>query len=283
MTFSIVIPTYNGAEFIEQCIESALNQTRPADEIIVSDDNSSDDTLKLCEKYTDRIKLYKKTDGPSGFVNGWNTAISHANSTYISILHQDDILAPTFLEEVENALRHYSHVKHLFVPCIYIDCHNNILSSPLYCDGKIKLYTGNNYIKAYYTFGMPNIHRCPGVVTHRDIFKVCQYRPEAGHIADDDFFFRVGQFTDVLGIMKPLAKYRLHKSSETGSLNNCYLEKRLLRDYVFQIKHFDENHLFDKADKSYFSYWKYKHLFRVFKYGVKHWDINALSYAIKYL
>lgn len=58
---------------------------------------------------------------------------------------------------------------------------------------------------------------------HRDIFKVCQYREEAGHIADDDFFYRVGQYTDVVGILSPLASYRLHSKSETGHLKNMQL------------------------------------------------------------
>lgn len=66
MTFSIVIPTYNGADFIEQALLSALNQSRPADEIVISDDNSSDDTLAICQKYTDRIKIYRNLQGPSG-------------------------------------------------------------------------------------------------------------------------------------------------------------------------------------------------------------------------
>lgn len=54
--FSIVIPTYNGADFVEQALLSALSQTRTADEIIVSDDNSTDETIAICQKYADKIK-----------------------------------------------------------------------------------------------------------------------------------------------------------------------------------------------------------------------------------
>ena len=54
-TFSIVIPTYNGADFIEQALLSALNQTRKADEIIISDDNSTDETIDICQRYKDKI------------------------------------------------------------------------------------------------------------------------------------------------------------------------------------------------------------------------------------
>lgn len=283
MSFSIVIPTYNGAKFVEQALLSALRQTRAADEIIVSDDNSADDTLTICKKYADKIKIYRNPDGPSGFVNGWNHAIAHAQGEYISILHQDDLLEPTFLEEIEKALSIYPDVKHLFAPCKYIDANNRILQEPDYCNGEIKRYTGREYINVYQQVGHPHIHRCPGVVTHRDIFSVCKYREEAGHLADDDFFFRVGQYTDVVGILKPLASYREHKESETGHLKEIELIIRLLHDYHFQLKHVKENALFNKNDIKYFKRGKKKYARNLIGYGLRHKNMNYLQCALHYL
>lgn len=96
MTFSIIIPTYNGASYVREAIESALSQTRPADEVIISDDNSKDNTVDICRSYGPRVKIYQNPDGPSGFVNGWNNAISHAESEFIVILHQDDLWIQIF-------------------------------------------------------------------------------------------------------------------------------------------------------------------------------------------
>ena len=269
MTFSIVIPTYNGADFVEQALLSALAQTRSADEIIVSDDNSTDDTLAICQRYAEHIKIYQNPQGPSGFVKGWNHAIAKATSDYISILHQDDLLAPTFLEEIEKALTIYPNVKHLFVPCNYIDGNGESLQEPEYCTGEIKKYTGQEYVRAYQTVGHPHIHRCPGVVTHRDIFKVCQYREEAGHIADDDFFYRVGQYTDVVGVLKPLASYRLHGKSETGHLANIQLIQRLAHDYIFQVQQWQKNPFLGRDEYGYFTYWARYYAFEEIYLGIK--------------
>ena len=236
MTFSIVIPTYNGERYIEEALLSAINQTRPADEIIISDDNSSDNTLSICEKYADRIKIYKNENGPSGFVNGWNKGIARCTCEYISILHQDDLLASTFLEEAENALKRYPECKHFFVPCNYIDANGKITKAPNYCTDQCIVYSEEEYISAYINIGTPHIHRCPGVITHKDIFNTCAYRKEAGMIADDDFFFRVGRYTPVLGLMKPLSSYRLHKESESGHLSSAKMESTLTSDYIFQLK-----------------------------------------------
>lgn len=255
MTFSIVIPTYNGADYVEQSIISAIGQTRPADEIIVSDDNSKDNTLEICYRYADKVKIFKNSLGPSGFVNGWKKAIDHSSCEYISVLHQDDLLKPNFLEEVERALCSNPDVKHIFVPCELIDENNDIIQSASVSNGKVVRYTGIDYVKAYQHIGHPHIHRCPGVVTHRDIFKKCHYRPDAGHIADDDFFYRVGQYTDVLGILIPLAQYRQHGKSETGHLDDIILIQRLIKDYNFQLDHLHENNAFDDESKSYFRNW----------------------------
>ncbi|HJB73713.1 MAG TPA: glycosyltransferase [Candidatus Barnesiella merdigallinarum] len=284
MTFSIVIPTYNGADFVEQALLSALAQTRPADEIIVSDDNSTDDTLAICQRYAEHIKIYQNPQGPSGFVKGWNHAIAKATSDYISILHQDDLLAPTFLEEIEKALTIYPNVKHLFVPCNYIDGNGESLQEPEYCTGEIKKYTGQEYVRAYQTVGHPHIHRCPGVVTHRDIFKVCQYREEAGHIADDDFFYRVGQYTDVVGVLKPLASYRLHGKSETGHLKNSQLVRRLAHDYNYQVKQWLGNCYMGEKEFEYFCSYAAHFAFEEYYYGIKYkkmdWEAEGKSYLI---
>lgn len=236
MKFTIVIPTYNGSEYVEETLLSAINQTRKADAIIVSDDNSMDNTLDICSRYKDIVRICKNEKGPSGFVNGWNNAINLVDDGYIAILHQDDLLAPTFLEEIENAINLHPDVKHFFVPCNYIDGKGAIRRGPDYCDGTIHRYSGIEYADAYRTIGNPHIHRCPGVVTHKSIFAKCQYRSEAGHIADDDFFYRVGLYTDVVGLLKPLASYREHEKSETGHLENIKLVSRLANDYLFQVK-----------------------------------------------
>lgn len=264
MKFTIVIPTYNGADYIEVALQSAINQTRKADAIIVSDDNSTDNTLNICSRYKEHITIYKIENGPSGFVEGWNNAINLVDDGYIAILHQDDLLAPTFLEEAEKALSEHPDVKHFFVPCNYIDGSGQIKREPNYCNGGIHRYSGIEYAEAYRTIGEPHIHRCPGVITHRSIFDECKYRKEAGHIADDDFFYRVGQYTDVIGVLKPLASYREHEKSETGHLENIKLISRLANDYIYQVEHCSSNKCISRETYNYFTYWASYYTFQEF-------------------
>lgn len=252
MKFSILIPTYNGEKFIEEAILSVLSQTRPADEIIVSDDNSSDKTVEICSKYADRVKIVVNKNGPSGFVQGWNNAIAQAKFEYVSILHQDDRLMPNFLQEAEYAFTKYPEAGHFFVPCEYIDENGVVKRKTLNKESGLRKFSKVEYVKSYIYDGCPHIHRCPGVVTKKELFTKCSYRVEAGHIADDDFFYRIGNYTEIVGLLKHLAQYREHSQSETGHLKEFEMIKRMIHDYTFQINNINDNPLFDKDCRSFF-------------------------------
>ncbi len=91
---SIIIPVYNTAEYLPQCLESAINQTLKEIEIIVIDDASTDNSLQIIRHYErldDRIKViaFEENKG-NGF--GRNEAIRQANGVYIMFLDSDDWL-----------------------------------------------------------------------------------------------------------------------------------------------------------------------------------------------
>lgn len=273
---SIVIPTYNGERYIEETILSVLSQTSLPDEIIISDDNSTDTTIDICNKYNDKIKIYINSKGPSGFVNGWNKAINHAKGDFICILHQDDKLSLTFIEEIRKSIKEWPDVKHFFAACKYIDERNNIIEKHQpFINNKIFKFSGQEYTNLY-ELTPGHIHRCPGVVTHKSIFDLCKYRTEAGHIADDDFFLRVGNFTDVVGILKPLAFYREHKGSETGHLEDIQLCERLINDYNFQIRHSKDNPLISDDLLGLFKNLEYKYIKRFGGYSLKSMDLKNI-------
>lgn len=280
MTFSIIIPTYNGEEFVEKALLSALRQTRKADEIIISDDHSSDKTLEICRKYEgESVKIYEHPEGPSGFVKGWNNGIKLAQSEYISILHQDDLLYPDFLESAEKAFQRYPQARHLFAPCDIIDKNGNVTKSASIQTRVVNLYSGREYACLYRGIE-GHIHRCPGVITHRDIFKQCPYREEAGHIADDDFFYRVSEITDVIGVMRPLAGYRVHGLSETGKLKDLALNLRLMHDYKFQLDHISPSLSDRAATRTFFLNSLWRHSKRVLGYSLKNFKPAYLKAAV---
>jgi len=99
---SVIIPTYNSANFISAAIESILKQTIRTLEIIVVDDGSTDETAKVLDKYTSQIKYFlQENKGPS---SARNLGLNHAVGEYILFLDSDDILLDKSMELLTKSL-----------------------------------------------------------------------------------------------------------------------------------------------------------------------------------
>ncbi|MFZ5766339.1 MAG: glycosyltransferase family 2 protein [Thermodesulfobacteriota bacterium] len=89
---SVIIPTYNRADFLSQAIDSVLGQSLPAAELIVVDDGSSDDTAFLLAGYGDRLRVIRQENrGPAAARNSGIRAVS---APFLAFLDSDDRFAP---------------------------------------------------------------------------------------------------------------------------------------------------------------------------------------------
>ena len=95
---SIVIPVYNGADYMREAIDSALNQTYPNIEVLVINDGSRDDgkTDAIAREYGDRIRYIAKENG--GVSTALNTGIREMKGEFFSWLSHDDVYAPEKVE-----------------------------------------------------------------------------------------------------------------------------------------------------------------------------------------
>jgi glycosyltransferase involved in cell wall biosynthesis len=97
---SICIPVYNGATWIAEALESALAQTYPELEIVVSDNASTDETAAIVRSYPDpRIRL-KTAARNAGIAANHNRTVLLARGEFVKFLHHDDRLLPTCVEEM---------------------------------------------------------------------------------------------------------------------------------------------------------------------------------------
>jgi glycosyltransferase involved in cell wall biosynthesis len=91
VTIAAVIPLYNGADFIEDAIQSVIRQTVPVDELIVVDDGSTDNGPTIVERLarSNKITFLRKSNG--GQSSARNLAIRHTKCSHTAFLDQDDI------------------------------------------------------------------------------------------------------------------------------------------------------------------------------------------------
>lgn len=86
---SIVIPVYNGSNFIREAIDSALNQTYKNIEVLVINDGSTDNTEEIVKSYGKKVRYFKKENG--GVASALNLGIKKSKGEYISWLSHDDM------------------------------------------------------------------------------------------------------------------------------------------------------------------------------------------------
>lgn len=94
-TVSVIMPAYNYARYMDEAIQSVLNQSVKAHEIIVVDDDSTDNTEEVAKKYPVKY-VWQQNKGLAG---ARNTGIWHATGEYIMSFDCDDIMRPDCLKE----------------------------------------------------------------------------------------------------------------------------------------------------------------------------------------
>ena len=105
-TISLIIAVYNVENFLEQCIQSILNQTYRDIEIILVDDGSKDRSGEICDEYAkkdSRIKVIHKEHG--GTSTARNCGIDNSTGKYITFIDSDDFIEENACELLHNAIK----------------------------------------------------------------------------------------------------------------------------------------------------------------------------------
>jgi len=112
--FTVLIDTYNYGEFVEEAIQSAIDQTYPAShyEIVVVDDGSTDDTSRRVKRFGDWVRYFPKENG--GQASAFNFGIAQARGEFVCLLDADDIWLPNKLERVAQAIASNSDTVHVY-------------------------------------------------------------------------------------------------------------------------------------------------------------------------
>lgn len=113
MKISVVIPAYNSARTIRMTLDSVLAQTRPADEILVLDDGSTDKTVSILNSYCKHITTIKQQN--SGPAVARNVLCERARGDLVAFLDSDDLWHPEYLENQKRLFQTHPQAAALFV------------------------------------------------------------------------------------------------------------------------------------------------------------------------
>lgn len=234
---SVLIPTYNSEKYIKDTLEGILNQTYDNLEIVVIDDASTDKTLDIVRKYTDkRIKLFlnNKNLGISG---NMNKGIKLSNGKYLAIMDADDWSYPYRIEQQVNLMEDNPKV----VLCSgYMDICDEDLN---FINTRSYPTTDKNIRKAIVRYD-PISHPA-SMWRVSKLIKTSLYNKNFPICRDYDLIVRISEFGEFQNISKSLIKYRVRKDSETGKRirqtqwYSFYIQMKAHFEYGFTLKFSD--------------------------------------------
>ena len=214
--WSVMIPTYNCAEYLAQTLQSVLAQDFGPDQMqieVVDDCSNKDDPEAVVRDVgRGRVAFHRKPKN-AGAIANFNTCIERSRGHYVHILHGDDTVIGGYYECIGNMIKRYPGKGLYATRCFYIDAESVLMwISPRVED----LETPSRSARQFY-------YDCPiqfaGVTVARASYeKLGGFRPDLVHTADVEMWARVVTSDAGVVINEVKANYRIFSQNDTGRL-----------------------------------------------------------------
>lgn len=286
---SIIIPVFNSGKYLNQCIDSILNQTFKEFEIILVDDGSSDDSLNIIESYAKNNKNIKYfTQSNNGAAAARNFALTQCSGDFIAFIDSDDYIESSYLEDLMFKMLNQQLD---IVICGYSSVFDDDLSGKN-IEQCFKMNDYNKFFTGEYVAELMLNYEIDGFLWNK-IFKKDKLIEsnfifeEGRHIEDFYPVFRQVAEAERIGfINKPLYNYRQRANS---SMHKITMKR--LDDYckaILSIVDYAEKKHFDKSKIMYFQvisfitlindyYDNYKNVNRKFYDSFKNYNLEVFK------
>ncbi len=211
---SVIIPTYNGADFLAQALSSVAAQSDDFLEVIVSDDGSSDETLDIAQSFKDRLALEIKCLPRVGnWAKNSNRGVLAARGKFISFLHQDDFWDPQRLNALRQAMNVDKDASVFVHPSRYVSSGGRslgVINCPFGRQGRL------DGQQVFERLLVQNFIMMPAPLISRSAFwDAGGFDPKLWYTADWKLWLELSRRCAWHYINKPLANFRLHKNAQT--------------------------------------------------------------------
>lgn len=230
---SIIIPVYNGSNYIKEAIDSALTQTYKNIEVVVVNDGSADATEDIALSYGDRIKYFYKDNG--GVATALNYGIEKMTGEYLSWLSHDDMYFPNKIERQIDYLNQIDSEKTILYGDFEI---NDVETGRTYVN--VTPAVGQDLRDSLYLLFGGAIHGCTLLLPRKCFDEVGLFNEKLRTVQDYDVWFKLlkggYEFRHTDG---PLIISRHHKGQGTLSMADIH-QNEVERLYVWAFDEFYE-------------------------------------------
>lgn len=211
---SIVTPSFNQANYLEETIKSVLSQDYPHFEYIIVDGGSSDGSLEIIQRYADQLAWWT-SEPDRGQADAINKGFSHASGDIYAWLNSDDSYLPGTIKRAVNYLSSHPEVAMVYADANLVDEHGNILGRfPAQQTSFERMLRGSVHIPQQTTFYKAEIWQRIGGLDPSFFFAM-----------DYDFWVRIAKITSPVYVQQLWANFRLHGEGKTiVNDDRCYPE-----------------------------------------------------------
>jgi glycosyltransferase involved in cell wall biosynthesis len=234
---TIITPTYNQSGFIQETIDSVINQNYPNLEYIVIDGGSTDDTLDILKHNSSQIKWFSEKD--RGQTNAINKGLKLATGDIIAYLNSDDILLPGAFETVAEYFQKHPTCQWVTGYAHIIDENGHKTRSQISLYKNIWLQ-----IRSLSTLLITNYISQPSTFWRKSLQdEIGEFNESLKFVMDYDYWIRMASRYPLGLIRKPLSCFRTHPSSkmrskeQLGSDEEAIMISQYTRSRVLQAFH----------------------------------------------
>ena len=215
---SIIIPVYNGANYLRNAIDSALEQTYDNCEVLVINDGSSDDgaTERIAAEYGERIRYFYKENG--GVASALNLGIREMDGDYFAWCSHDDMFLPDKCEKQIQALEECGDDQRIVLSeyrLLFVE--ENLLDEAVKPRKKLKRRMRQDGLAAVLA---QMVHGCDALI-HKCHFERCGVFDETLRTTQDyDLWFRILRGQKILYLEEPLVISRIRSEEHTSELQS---------------------------------------------------------------
>ena len=233
---SVIIPNYNHAKYLDERIQSVLNQTYKNFEVVILDDNSKDNSRDIIEKYRSNAYVsqivYNEVNSGSTFKQ-WHKGMEIAKGSLVWIAESDDTCELNMLERLVSEFLRYPNNVISFSTSTIIDPCGNIVSKPK--SRKTKHLVGKSFILHFMVHGN-TINNASSCVFKKAVAQQIpkQYASYRG-AGDRLFWIEIAMRGEVSIVNEGLNYFRQHNANTTSKLyldGTNFIEDKLIFDYL---------------------------------------------------
>jgi glycosyltransferase involved in cell wall biosynthesis len=211
---TIVTPSYNQADFLEETIHSVLNQTYPSIQYIIVDGGSNDGSLEIIKKYAPSISNWV-SEKDNGQTDAINKGFALAEGEILAWLNSDDTLLPNTVSEAVEYLQTHPETGLVYGNANYIDDKSRIIGKfPSAQTNLAKLRRGYVHIPQQSSFFRKSLWDRVGPLDPKFFFAM-----------DYDLWVRLAKISELKYIPNTWANFRLHSGAKTITADDqCWPE-----------------------------------------------------------